>query len=63
LWFKADKNWQQLGKPRLKGKGRYRSFTYPQITQDCLKSNKINLPKIGLVKLIKHRQLPDSFHS
>ena len=62
-WLKADKNRQRLGKPRLKRKGRYRTFTYPQIKQDCLEGNKINLPKIGLVKLIKHRQLPDSFHS
>jgi putative transposase len=60
-WFKADKNGQRLGKPRFKGKGRYRSFTYPQIKQDCLKGNKINLPKIGKVKLIQHRPLPEGF--
>jgi len=60
-WFKADKNGQRLGKPRFKGKGRYRSFTYPQIKQDCLEGNKINLPKIGKVKLIQHRRLPDGF--
>ncbi|MGD1716612.1 RNA-guided endonuclease InsQ/TnpB family protein [Dapis sp. BLCC M172] len=60
-WFKADKNGQRLGKPRFKGKGRYRSFTYPQIKQDCLEGNKINLPKIGLVKLIQHRRLPSGF--
>ena len=60
-WFKADKNGQKLGKPRFKGKGRYHSFTYPQIKQDCLEGNRINLPKIGKVKLIQHRPLPDSF--
>ncbi|NEQ41050.1 MAG: transposase [Okeania sp. SIO3I5] len=60
-WLKTDKNGQRLGKPRFKGKGRYRSFTYPQIKQDCLEGNKINLPKIGLVKLIQHRRLPDGF--
>ena len=60
-WFKADKNGQRLGKPRFKGKGRYRSLTYPQVKQDCLEGNKINLPKIGLVKLIQHRRLPDGF--
>ncbi len=60
-WFKADKNGQRLGKPRFNGIGRYRSFTYPQIKQDCLEGNKINLPKIGLVKLIQHRRLPDGF--
>jgi len=60
-WFKADKNGQRLGKPRFKGKGRYHSFTYPQIKQDCIEGNKINLPKIGKVKLIQHRPLPLGF--
>ena len=60
-WFKADKNGQRLGKPRFKGKGRYRSFTYPQIKPDCIAGNKINLPKIGKVKLIQHRSLPEGF--
>ncbi|MGD1712954.1 RNA-guided endonuclease InsQ/TnpB family protein [Dapis sp. BLCC M172] len=60
-WFKVDKNGQRLGKPRFKGKGRYRSFTYPQIKQDCIEGNRINLPKIGKVKLIKHRLLPNGF--
>ncbi len=43
------------------GKGRYRSFTYPQIKQNCIEGNKINLPKIGLVKFIQHRPLPSGF--
>ncbi|MDY7004568.1 MAG: transposase [Cyanobacteriota bacterium] len=60
-WFKADKNGQKLGKPRFKGKGRYRSFTYPQIKLDCIERNKINLPKIGKVKLIQHRLIPEGF--
>ncbi|GGA55313.1 RNA-guided endonuclease TnpB family protein [Okeania sp. KiyG1] len=60
-WFKADKSGQKLGKPRFKGKGRYRSFTYPQIKQDCIEENKINLPKIGNIKFIQHRHLPDGF--
>ncbi|MDJ0518575.1 RNA-guided endonuclease InsQ/TnpB family protein [Dapis sp. BLCC M229] len=60
-WFKADKNGKKLGKPRFKGKGRYHSFTYPQIKQDCIFNQRINLPKIGNVKLIQHRPLPDGF--
>ncbi|GGA31768.1 RNA-guided endonuclease TnpB family protein [Okeania sp. KiyG1] len=60
-WFKADKNGQKLGKPRFNGIGRYRSFTYPQITQDCIEENQINLPKIGKVKLIQHRPIPEGF--
>ncbi|MDY7007996.1 MAG: transposase [Cyanobacteriota bacterium] len=61
-WFKADKNGTRLGKPRLNGIGRYRSFTYPQIKQECIEENKINLPKIGKVKLIQHRPLPSGFN-
>ncbi|WP_293160317.1 transposase [Okeania sp. SIO2C9] len=60
-WFKADKNGQKLGKPRFNGIGRYRSFTYPQIKLDCIEGNKINLPKIGKVKLIQHRPIPEGF--
>ena len=60
-WFKADKNGFTLGKPRFKKKSRYRSFTYPQIKQDCIVCKRINLPKIGKVKLIQHRPLPDGF--
>ena len=58
-WLKTDKNGDKLGKPRFKGKGRYRSFTYPQIKLDCIEGNKINLPKIGKVKLIQHRPIPE----
>jgi len=58
---KPDVTGKRLGKPRFKGKGRYRSFTYPTIKQDCIKDKRINLPKIGQVKLIQHRLLPDGF--
>lgn len=56
-WFKQDKNGQCLGKLRFKGKVRYRSFTYPQIKQDCIDHKRMNLPKIGKVKLIQHRSI------
>lgn len=60
-WLKGDCNGKKSGKPRFKGVGRYRSFTFPQMKQDCVKGKFINLPKIGLVKLIQHRLLPDGF--
>ncbi|NEP04936.1 MAG: IS200/IS605 family element transposase accessory protein TnpB [Okeania sp. SIO4D6] len=37
------------------------SFCYPQINQDCIEGNKINLPKIGKVKFIQHRPIPEGF--
>ncbi|GFZ95293.1 RNA-guided endonuclease InsQ/TnpB family protein [Okeania sp. KiyG1] len=58
-WFKADQSGYKLGKPRFKKTSRYRSFTYPQIKQNCIEENQINLPKIGKVKLIQHRQIPE----
>ena len=50
-YLKGDGNGRRSGRPRFKGKGRYRSFTYPQIKPDCINGGRINLPKIGKVKL------------
>jgi putative transposase len=60
-WLKGDCNGKKSGKPRFKGLGRYRSLTFPQMKQDCIQGKFINLPKIGLVKLIQHRSLPNGF--
>jgi putative transposase len=60
-YIKADKSGKRSGKPRFKGRGRYRSFTYTQMKQDCIKVNRITLPKIGDVKIILHRPIPDGF--
>jgi putative transposase len=60
-WLKGDRNGKRTGRPRFKGTGRYRSFTFPQMKQDCVQGKFIHLPKIGAVKLIQHRPLPDGF--
>ncbi|KAM3104076.1 RNA-guided endonuclease InsQ/TnpB family protein, partial [Phormidesmis sp. 146-33] len=60
-WLKGDGNGKKSGKPRFKGHRRYRSFTFPQIKQDCIQGKFIKLPTIGKVKLIQHRPLPDGF--
>ncbi len=60
-WLKGDCNGKRAGRPRFKGVGRYRSFTFPQMKQDCIQGKFIHLPKIGAVKLIQHRPLPDGF--
>lgn len=60
-WLKGDSNGKKSGKPRFKGVGRYRSFTFPQVKQDCIQGKFIKLPTIGLIKLIQHRPLPDGF--
>ena len=60
-WLKGDSSKKRSGKPRFKGIGRYHSFTYPQMKQDCIIGKKIKLPKIGEVKFIQHRSIPDGF--
>ena len=60
-FIKGDSSGKRSGKPRFKGKHRYRTFTYPQANHNWLDGNRVNLPKIGLVKFICHRPLPDGF--
>jgi putative transposase len=60
-WLKGDGNGKRSGKPRFKGQGRYRSFTFPQMKQACIQGKFIQLPSIGKIKLIQHRPLPDGF--
>jgi putative transposase len=60
-YISADKAGKRSGKPRFKGRGRYHSFTYTQMPQDCIKGNRITLSKIGDVKIILHRPIPDGF--
>lgn len=60
-FIKGDSKGNRSGKPRFKGRNRYRTFSYPRIKQDCIQGNKIVLPKIGAVKLRLHRSLPLGF--
>lgn len=57
----GDSNGRRSGTPRFKGKGRYRSLTFTQMKQTCLNGNKITLPKLGEIKLVVHRPIPDGF--
>lgn len=47
---------QKPGYPRFKGKNRYDSLIFPQSGFN-LKSNKLNISKIGSIKIILHRQI------
>ena len=60
-YVKGDCHRKRSGKPRFKKRSRYRSFTFPQMKQSCLDSRYIGLPKIGKVKIILHRPIPDGF--
>jgi len=60
-FIKGDKSGKRSGKPRFKGKNRYRTFAYQRVKPDCIQGNKVTLPKLGEVKFIQHRLLPDGF--
>jgi len=60
-YIKVNSSGKRSGKLRFKGRGRYHSFTYTQMKQDCRKGNLVTLPKIGEVKIILHRPISDGF--
>ncbi len=61
-WLKGDSNGKKSGRPRFKGKGRYRSLTFPDpIKPEHIQGKFIQLPKIGKLKMILHRPIPDGF--
>ncbi len=61
-WLKGDSNGKKSGRPRFKGKGRYRSLAFPDpIKPEHLTGKFIQLPKIGKVKMILHRLILDGF--
>ncbi|ARV63347.1 transposase [Nostocales cyanobacterium HT-58-2] len=75
-FLSGDSNGKKSGRPRFKSRDRYRTFTYPQMKDDCIQGNLtalatsretrptqclINLPKLGQIKLVLHRSIPDGF--
>ena len=57
---RVDRSFKNLfngfGYPRFQGRNRYNSFTYPQ-SGFGLEEDKINLSKIGNIKIILHREI------
>lgn len=60
-FIKGDSNGKRSGKPRFKGKNRYRTFAYQRVKLDCIQGNRISLPKLGKIKFIQHRPVPGGF--
>ena len=60
-YLKGDSNGKKSGRPRFKGAGQYKTFTYPQFKQHHFVGDKITLSKIGDVKVIVHRPIPNRF--
>ncbi|MCF2145713.1 transposase [Desmonostoc muscorum LEGE 12446] len=64
-WLIPDKKGKRGGKPRFKKRGDISSFTFPRVNSPKagahLVSNTLKLSKIGEVKIILHRPIPDGF--
>lgn len=60
-FIKGDKNRKRSGKPRFKGKTRYRTFVYQRVKPNCIQGNQVTLPKLGDIKFIQHRRVPEGF--
>jgi putative transposase len=60
-WLKGDSNGKKSGRPRIKGIGQYKTFTFPQFKRHHFSGDRITLSKIGDVKVIVHRQIPEGF--
>ncbi len=60
-FIKGDSKGKHSGRPRFKAKNRYRTFAFPRVKADCIQDNQITLPKLGAIKFIQHRPIPDGF--
>ncbi|OLT58406.1 RNA-guided endonuclease InsQ/TnpB family protein [Moorena bouillonii] len=60
-FLKGDSNGKKSGRPRFKGKNRYKSFTFPSLGKNPISGNILTLPKFGKVKMIFHRPIPKGF--
>jgi putative transposase len=61
-WLAGDSNGKRSGRPRFKGRNRYRSIGFPDpIKPEHIRGNRIQLPKIGELKFVLHRPIPEGF--
>lgn len=58
--WEAFKN-RGFGFPRFKKFGQFRSFLFPQFSDNPITNLSIKLPKIGNVKINQHRPIPEGF--
>jgi len=56
-FFRRVKRGEKAGYPRFKGKGRYDSFTYPQLGFRLNDTHTLRISKVGDVKIKLHRVL------
>ncbi len=56
-----DMKSKKHGFPRFKNQVRSKSFVFPQMLKNCMSSEGIKLPQLGLVKARWSREIPDLF--
>ena len=52
---------RKSGRPRFKNQARYRTLTYPTVPDKNLMGSKIKLPKLGILKFIRSRDIASGF--
>jgi putative transposase len=57
----GDSKGSKSGRPRFKNKSRYRTFTFPTVPDENLVGSTIKLPKLGVLKFIKSRNIASGF--
>lgn len=57
----GDSKGKKSGRPRFKNRARYRTLTYPSIPGKNLMGSSIKLPKLGVLKFIKSRDIEPGF--
>ena len=60
-FISGDSKGNRSGRPRFKNRARYRTFTYPAISDDHLVGSTIKLPKLGVLKFRKSRDIEPGF--
>ena len=58
-FFRKLKMGEKPGFPRFKGRNWYKSFCYPQSGWQFLGDRKIQISKIGIIRVKKHRNFPE----
>lgn len=57
----GDSQGRKSGRPRFKNQARYRTLTYPTIPDKNLMGSRIKLPKLGVLKFVKSRDIEPGF--
>jgi len=57
----GDLKGRRSGRPRFKNRARYRTLTYPSIPDKNLIGSSIKLPKLGILKFLKSREIAPGF--